>query len=178
MNGNNPPESYGKSVARIQEYLYAISQNDPDIIRTNPDGIYGEQTKEAVRGFQRKYSLSPTGKVDLETWQRLLSEYKKAMKKLSPPSMISPFSEKTKDRLLTSGDITETVGVIKHMLRTIGIEHELPEEISYDLTYDSATVAAVKKFQLVSGLEPSGNVDLDTWNTLAVSYNKYILYSE
>ena len=99
---NNLPESYSGSVMRIQEYLYAIAQTDPDIIRTNPDGIYSEQTRKAVMSFQRKHGARVTGKVDLDTWQRLLSEYKRAMRLLSPPNTISPFSETKKTVVLYS----------------------------------------------------------------------------
>ena len=49
--------SSGIKVRQIQEQLNGISEAYPAIPSVNPDGIYGEETKEAVREFQSVFGL-------------------------------------------------------------------------------------------------------------------------
>ena len=44
------------------------------------DGIYDNQTKNAVMDFQERHSLPPTGIVDLDTFEKIAEEYNKALK--------------------------------------------------------------------------------------------------
>lgn len=39
------------------------------------DGVYGEQTADAVRAFQGYADLSQTGEIDLNTWNRIAALY-------------------------------------------------------------------------------------------------------
>ena len=50
--------SSGIKVRQIQEQLNGISEAYPAIPSVNPDGIYGEETKEAVREFQSVFWAS------------------------------------------------------------------------------------------------------------------------
>lgn len=172
----NDRPGYRASVRRIQTALYNLSQADPHIKRVNPDGIYGAETAEAVRGFQKQNGIPATGRVDLTTWRKLLSEERAANELLSAPVLISPFSVTLRDGMITVGDRSDTVQFIKLMLRSIGIEHDYLENISDGDLYDSDTSAAVSRFQLIHGLPGTGSVDTATWNVLAQSYNKYAGY--
>ena len=40
-----------------------------------PDGIYGEQTAEAVRKFQKIFDMPQTGVVDFATWYQISGKY-------------------------------------------------------------------------------------------------------
>lgn len=173
----NDRPGYRASVRRIQTVLYNLSQTDPEVTRVNPDGIYGEETAEAVRGFQRLHGLAVTGRVDFTTWQKLLSEEKSANEMLAAPVMISPFSVTLKDGIITEGDRGDTVLIVKLMLRALSIEHDYLYDISDGDLYDSGTAEAVNRFQLINGLEGTGDIDTATWNMLAQSYNKYAGYN-
>jgi len=59
----------------IQEQLNAISNNYPAIPKIRVDGIYGEQTRNAVQTFQRIFGLPETGVVDFATWYRISHIY-------------------------------------------------------------------------------------------------------
>lgn len=67
--------SSGPKVQQIQEQLNAISNNYPLIPKINADGIYGEQTQNAVRVFQDVFGLSETGVVDYRTWYKIQEIY-------------------------------------------------------------------------------------------------------
>ena len=63
--------STGTPVRTIQNQLNSISNNFPAIPKLRVDGIYGEQTAESVRAFQRIFSMPVTGVVDFATWYRI-----------------------------------------------------------------------------------------------------------
>ena len=67
--------SRGDAVRTIQRQLNAIANNYPAIPRVPVDGIFGPQTAESVRVFQRVFNLPPNGIVDYPTWYRLSQIY-------------------------------------------------------------------------------------------------------
>ena len=64
-----------EAIAEVQRYLRAISYRHASIPHIGVDGIYGEQTREAVRAFQVLFSLLETGVVNEETFSRLYREF-------------------------------------------------------------------------------------------------------
>lgn len=67
--------SVGSDVMKIQEQLNAISNNYPLIPKLVPDGIFGEQTQQAVRTFQSVFGLTADGIVGSRTWYRIQDIY-------------------------------------------------------------------------------------------------------
>ena len=67
--------SRGPKVEQLQDQLNAISNNYPLIPRVNADGIYGENTQNAVRVFQSAFGLPATGVVDYRTWYKIQEIY-------------------------------------------------------------------------------------------------------
>lgn len=67
--------SRGDSVRTIQNQLNTISNNYPAIGKLTVDGVYGPKTAEAVRTFQRVFSLPVTGIVDRATWYKISRIY-------------------------------------------------------------------------------------------------------
>lgn len=65
----------GQKVEQMQEQLNAISNNYPLIPRIAVDGIYGEETQNAVEVFQKIFGLPVTGIVDYRTWYKIQEIY-------------------------------------------------------------------------------------------------------
>ena len=68
--------SRGEAVRQIQEQLNVIS----DVYSAIPeidlvDGIYGEETQDAVRQFQSVFGLPQTGIVNYRTWYKIQEIY-------------------------------------------------------------------------------------------------------
>jgi len=63
--------STGADVRRIQEQLNAISNNFPLIPKLRVDGIFGDQTRNAVITFQGIFNMPQSGIVDFATWYRI-----------------------------------------------------------------------------------------------------------
>ncbi|MFF4956690.1 L,D-transpeptidase family protein [Streptomyces sp. NPDC001222] len=61
----------GDSGLQVRELQARLRQ--VDWLFDGPTGTYDDLTENAVRGFQGKRGLAPTGEVDPVTWQRLLS---------------------------------------------------------------------------------------------------------
>lgn len=65
----------GDKVLQIQQQLNRIAQNYPAIPRIAADGIYGNNTANAVRTFQRIFNLPQSGIVDYPTWYKISEIY-------------------------------------------------------------------------------------------------------
>jgi len=58
----------GELIKKMQQVLIA-----GDFLHDKDDGIFGGNTEDAVKRFQERNQLPPTGKVDDQTWQKLMS---------------------------------------------------------------------------------------------------------
>jgi len=67
--------SSGPDVRTIQEQLNTISNNFPAIPKLRVDGIFGEETRNAVMTFQRIFDIPQSGIVDFPTWYRISGIY-------------------------------------------------------------------------------------------------------
>ena len=65
----------GEKVRQLQQQLNRIARNYPAIPTLIPDGIYGPDTAEAVRMFQKIFHLPQTGIVDYPTWFEISDIY-------------------------------------------------------------------------------------------------------
>ncbi len=71
-----------EAVKTIQNQLNAISNNYPAIKKLVVDGIYGQNTVDAVKEFQGIFGLPQTGSVDYATWYEI-SKVFTAVKRLA-----------------------------------------------------------------------------------------------
>ena len=68
--------SVGDAVVSIQNRLNRISVNFPDIPKiANPNGFFGEDTRDSVKTFQKIFNLEQDGKVGKATWYRIQYVY-------------------------------------------------------------------------------------------------------
>ena len=64
-----------ESIAEVQRYLRAVSYRYKEVPHVGIDGLYDEETRDAVRAFQLLFSLQETGIVDEVTFERLYREF-------------------------------------------------------------------------------------------------------
>ena len=67
--------SSGSKVRQLQEQLNLIGEYYTAIPVLEPDGIYGENTANAVRTFQKIFDMPQTGIVDFATWYQISNKY-------------------------------------------------------------------------------------------------------
>ena len=61
----------GPKVRQLQEHLNSIASVYYAIPSLTPDGIFGENTRNAVEAFQSVFGLPVTGIVDFRTWYKI-----------------------------------------------------------------------------------------------------------
>ena len=65
-----PAESFvSQPVRSLQTMLRVLAEDDEELSTLVPDGIYGNQTRQAVTAFQQKYGIPVTGVVNQNTWE-------------------------------------------------------------------------------------------------------------
>lgn len=69
------PGEQSENVRDLQTYLSVIAQNDSRIPVVAIDGIYGNETRDAVYTFQALNNLPPTGSVGPATWAKIANQY-------------------------------------------------------------------------------------------------------
>jgi peptidoglycan hydrolase-like protein with peptidoglycan-binding domain len=137
--------SSGESVRTLQQKLNIYGYT------LTADGIFGNKTLAAVKGFQTSKGLAADGIVGPITWSALGTTTSS-----QPPSNNSdPGST-----VLKYGDRGEAVKILQQKLNVF----------KYNLTADGVfggeTSFAVKDFQRVTGLSADGAVGSSTWNAL------------
>ncbi len=70
-------------VREIQKYLLGISyaEGTTYLPHIAIDGIYGNETRDAVKKFQRRYGLEESGNADYDTWRLLHRKFLESQKK-------------------------------------------------------------------------------------------------
>ena len=72
---NTPVNYVGQPIRSLQTMLRTIAHADETLLKLVPDGIYGPNTVQAVREFQRQNNLPVTGETDNATWNKLVAVY-------------------------------------------------------------------------------------------------------
>ena len=159
----------GPDVVVVQTELNRIGQNYPAIPKIQPvDGVFGQQTEEAVRRFQEIFGLTADGVVGKATWYRLVSLYV-GVNRLS--ELVSegqrmfgiPFQA---PQAVSGGSPRNQVLMVQYFLSILAQFDPLIPFVTLDGIYGPATRQAVRSFQTAQGIPVTGTVDTATWNAL------------
>lgn len=161
--------SQGPSVVQMQVMLNRIAQNYPAIPRISPvDGVFGQQTENSVRVFQRIFDLNPDGIVGRSTWYQMVQLYV-GVNKLSELESLGQTFYSINWQLpnnLQQGSRGQKVRQLQYLLQVVAEYVPTIPEISQDGIFGPATQAAVIAYQNFAGLTPDGIVGPTTWNSL------------
>lgn len=154
-------------IKELQQYLRYIEMHDGKSVII-PDGIYGDNTRNSVTAFQKEKGFEPTGVVDNETWDNITKEYNLIIPFYETPRSIHPFKDNFS--VIRKGDAGDVVYFIQIMLSVME-KNDIPYP-QIDGIYGDETEDAIKKYQSLSGLTPTGETDIFTWNNLSENYSK------
>ena len=149
----------------LQQRLRDIAKTDSNIISVIPDGIFGEETEDSVKSFQRKIGQTDTGIVDFDLWERIGQEHKKALFILSEP--LKTTNIRNEDLPLRQGQESAQVGFLNFMLNDLSekfLNFQSPPQSNF---FSEETKRQVENWQRVIFHEVTGEVDKQTWNTLS-----------
>jgi len=167
----------GNNVKIIQTQLNRIAQNYPAIPKiTELNGIFTLETQESVRKFQEIFNLAQTGEVDKSTWYKI-KQYYNGVKRLSELASEGinlleatlPFTDE-----VSEGDSGIATATVQYYLSIIAYFNGSLQPVPLSGYFDSATVAAVERFQAFYGLPVTGIVDNATWNTISRIYTETV----
>ncbi len=165
--------NFGNDVRSVQLRLNRISANYPAIPKIYPvDGVFGINTENAVKEFQRIFSLTPDGIVGPATWYKILNLYNgvKRLNALASEGLsLSDVSAQFPTEL-RRGDEGVFVRQFQYYLNVLGENLAIIPPVSIDGVFGAATENAVRAFQSAYGLPDTGVVDEATWVDL---YNAY-----
>lgn len=161
-----------EEIRQIQMMLREISFFDERIERIIPDGIYGEQTANSVRSFQRNNNLYETGVVDNDTWDRIVEVYDKTIEDNKRNVLVQVIDEGAIP--ITVGDSSVSLYVIQAMILALSEYFDNIEAIKVTGIFDAPTQSEVEKLQIISGITPNAQIDRTFINALAELYMTYV----
>ncbi len=169
--------SDGPAVGYLQ---YLLISYGIDIGQAGVDGIFGQDTKNAVVKFQEQRNtvsgvnpgkLVVDGVVDSQTWNALASNFCRTCKESAnnedgDPAVLKGYTELP---ILRSDECGEAVKFLQQML--LGYEeisgfNDDKFNTEYEVGYGRYTTEAVKAFQSYVGIEIDGVVGDLTWTNL------------
>lgn len=156
-----------ETIMELQRMLRTLSFSDNRLIPLVVDGIYGVQTRDAVRIFQDIYRLPPTGEIDHRTWEAIRNAYRAV--EHSPARPLMPFPHP--DFVLRPGETDELSLVIAYILNRLSQQYPNIPPVRPSERYDPDLEEAIRYIQTLHGLETNGVIDRVTWDLLATLFN-------
>ena len=161
--------SRGASVVQMQTMLNSIGRNYPAIPSISPvDGIFGQQTENAVRAFQRIFGLQADGIVGKGTWYQMVQLYVGVNRLSELNSLGQTFIGQSwqAPNNLQTGNSGQPVRQLQYMLNVLSeFVSDIPP-VTVDGIFGSRTRSAVIAFQRFAGLTQDGIVGPVTWTAL------------
>lgn len=167
----------GNDVKTKQVQLNRISRNYPNIPKIYPvDGIFGQETEDAVRAFQRLFRLQEDGIIGKATWYRISYLYiaVKRLAELDSEGISADEISQQFSTILREGDTGDEVRIIQYYLSVIGDFYETVPPSEVTGVFDQTTKDVVIAFQRTYGLTPDGIVGRDTWQDIYRAYRGII----
>ena len=161
------------SVKVIQTELNRLAQNYPAIPKIRlENGFFGVDTEDAVREFQRIFSLPVSGEVDKATWYRIKRYYNgvKQLSELTSEGITVGEASLPYAPELSAGMEGTPVRALQYYMDVIAYLNPELDPIAVNGVFDPATVQAVENFQRFYGLPVTGRANAALWNILNREY--------
>lgn len=166
--------STGIGVSNLQYFLNYLSAFYDSIPSLPIDGIFGQNTEDAVRAAQSTFGLSPDGVVGEITWNAIYNAYRGIINEL-PVKFTEGITLPYPGYLLRIGAESEVVRVMQEYLSYISEFISQVPSVNPTGYFGNQTQQAVIAVQNLTGLVPNGVVGAITWNEITGLYTD--LYS-
>ena len=164
-----PNESFVEQPIRsLQTMLRVLSEDNSIYPTVIPDGIYGQQTANAVSAFQQKFGIPVTGITDQPTWDMIVSVYEPALVQLSPAQPLQIILEP--NQTIRSGEDHHSIYLTQAMLTFLSKTYVSIPEPPLSGILDYGTEESLSAFQRLNGLPITGELDKITWKHLVLQF--------
>lgn len=164
--------SRGPSVKILQYYLCFLSYFNLKLPYVAVDGIFSDETRDAVLAFQSLYGLDVDGLVGIDTWDMIQNAYAGVLTSL-PDEYRSYSSLLYPGYIITTGASGKVVEQLQTYLKTIAANNPSIPDVTVDGYYGEETKKAVLAVQKLEGIEQNGQVGVLTWNAIVNLYNQF-----
>lgn len=165
-------EMLGQPVASLQYMLRQLSKRYSFLPELAVDGIFGEDTLEAVMLFQRELHQPVTGIVDQGTWNAIRDEWLRFEQEEALPRPVRVFPED--GRRVNPGGKEDQLILPQTMFQVlsnylVGIRPDQP-----DGYHGEASVENIKWLQSRAQIDQTGVMDRLTWDMLSRLYELFV----
>ncbi len=168
----------GNAVMTLQNHINDIVPVFSQISPVNATGNYGPNTKNVVSELQNRMNLTPNGVVDENTWDSIERMRQNVIKGSNAQFGQYPgfdLEEGMVDEIrgiaISTDELTgRPVYSIQYMLRIINADKDLPG--IPDGIFGSQTTERVKVFQQERNINPTGIVDVETFDAIKLAYDE------
>lgn len=164
-----PPElkegDSGTAVEQMQDLLTIIAYFDNSIPLPAMNGVFDARTKNSLMAFQTQYGLEPTGVLNRQSANMLLSVYRDTRETAmengkSVSRLIYP------GRAILRGRTGADVEDLQSLINRAAAQNAFIPQVAEDGIFGEATENAVKAVQAHEGLDVNGIVGPLTWQAL------------
>ena len=168
------------AILNTQTYLRQLTFHDERLGAQGSvplDGIWDSATRDALIKFQESRGLPVTGTVDRATWEVLKAEYDRSVAENSPPVPLALFPRYPQGYEIKKGDRGFLVDTAQYLLEQLERLYHF-RGYTPSGVYDDLTETDVRDFQKRNLIDPTGRIDRETWDAMAVQHNLLLEYEE
>lgn len=161
--------SSGPAVLLMQTRLNLCVPVYPAINLLNADGVFGQNTANATRLFQKQFGLTPDEVIGENTWDKIIDVSN---------SVATANHQAVQTRyvgLVSIGSTGDSVRFVQSYMNRVGRAHtpSFPT-VTVDGIFGNATRALVLEFQTRFGLTADGVVGSNTWARMITEFNRIV----
>lgn len=165
----------GEKVTILQFFINVISSVNPYIPAVAITGTFGPETKNAVIAFQKNNGLDTDGIVGAKTWGAMYEDFKGIVDRVYlGDTVLNIQTTPYPGSVLQTGSSGDSVRVLQQYLNAISVTNPGLPAVEVTGEFDSATRDAVTKYQQAFDLPVTGNVNEQTWNSIANTYKNVV----
>ena len=165
-------EMLSNPVRSLQHMLRRLSARWEILPPLAVDGVFGEQTLEAVMLFQRESGLPVTGVVDQRTWDAIQTAWVELERAFAPPRTLRIFPGETFS--IQPGGAGRALILPQTMFQLLRERLEGIAEGASDGQHGDASVQNTLWLQNLAQLEETGVMDAQTLDRLTRLYELFI----
>lgn len=167
--------STGTSVSILQRQLSRIAKDYPAFGKPEVTGTFDAATEQAVKNFQKQFSLTADGLVGKATWYKISFIYVsvKDLAELTSEGETATGTESSGSWpgvVLRRGSKGSDVEQVQFWLSELAQFNSALPDLTVDGSFGAATEKAVKIFQQEQGLTADGVVGQATWDALYAAW--------